>query len=431
MRILIVSFLFPPYNAIGAVRVGKMAKYLIREGHDVRVLTAAKQPFPTTLPIEIDVDRVVYTPWLSLNRIPRQAFKAVFLRDAADIEVLGPEAASRTSKHLIALGRVYRSLFNFPDEQLGWYPNAVRQGRSLISNWRPDVIFASAMPYTSLLVGARLGAIFGIPWVGELRDLWSQYNYKVSGPVRNAADRWLERRTLRRAAGLVTVSDPLADSLRADYEIPVCTILNGFDREDFLGVGEAPADSQELRIVYTGKIYEGKRDPSPLFQALCRMGSDAENIRVEFYGAQLDLVPSLAQSYHVGHLVSAYPKISYMESLAKQRSADILLLLLWNDASEKGVFTGKLFEYIGTGRPILALGHEDNVAAQLIKNRNLGYVEQRPEEIEQILRRWLKTKEIDGAIPGLPVSDIDGFTREAQARKLSGFLGEVLQGTRD
>jgi hypothetical protein len=93
-----------------------------------------------------------------------------------------------------------------------------------------------------------------VPWVGELRDLWTDNHYYTFPTWRRVLETWIERRTLRTAAGLVTVSEPLAQMLRLRYDMPVCVVLNGFDPADYPPVQRLQPD-RFLRIVYTGNVY--------------------------------------------------------------------------------------------------------------------------------------------------------------------------------
>ena len=222
--------------------------------------------------------------------------------------------------------------------------------------------------------------------------------------------------------GLVTVSDPLAEVLRAKYGLPTEVVLNGFDAEDFSSANASTSCPEQLRIVYTGMIYEGRRDPAPLFEAIRRLGPAGANVRVEFYGRYLDVARQLAARYDIGDRVEIRGNVPYRESLTIQQSADILLLLLWDDPRERGVYTGKLFEYLGSRRPILTLGAKDNVAAALVARRGAGYVSNDPSAIARRLETWLEEKRERGGVAAPPSEARFGLSREDQTRRLERFL---------
>ncbi len=422
MKILIVSYFFPPYNTIGAVRVGKLAKYLVRQGHEVKVLTAKDQPLPPHLPVEIDEGNVIRTSWFNVNWLPEKVLGG---RERVAKEGFSVNSSLRTV--LKQAGLLYKTLLNFPDGQIGWYLPALKAGKQLIRYWRPDVIYASASPYTSLLVASSLASKSGIPWIAELRDLWVDHHYYQYGPWRKLLESWLEREVLSSAQGIVTVSEPLAQVLRSKYSQPVAVILNGFDPDDFRGLRRHDRDNDSLtRIVYTGTIYEGKRDPSPLFSALSALSKEVQSrIYIYFYGRYLEPVRELGRRYGIEHLVVTHPAVPYKRALELQAEADVLLLLLWNDPKEKGVYTGKLFEYIGAGRPILAVGPKDNVAAELINKYGFGMVVSSTDEAYEALKKIIHRE------PPFNQREFDQntrmrFSREKRAIELIQFLESIL-----
>lgn len=422
MRILFISYFFPPYNTIGAVRTGKMAKYLTKLGHEVFIISAKNQPLQRTLSLEVPDDHVVYTDWVDVNK-PIQ-FLLGGRASVADRGYIPPKGILRQTFKW--LGRTYKTAINFPDGQIGWVPYAIREGSKLIRNWKPDIIYASAMPHSSLLVAKSLSQKYGIPWIAEFRDLWVDYQYYHYGRVRKTIETWLEHNTLSTASGFVTVSEPLAETLRKKYSgKPTQVIMNGYDIDDF-GIKYEDNHEDILKIVYTGMVYEGREDPSPLFKALKLIGDQSHKVRIEFYGRYLETVRELAKLHEVDHLVQINSPVPYHESVQLQCQADILLLLLWNDPMEKGIYSGKLFEYIGARRPILAIGCEDNVASELIRDRNVGITLQNEVQIAALLLEWMDEKRLS-SIPSKPLEAIVGLSREDQAHLLDTFLHSIIQ----
>ena len=428
MRLLIVAYYFPPYNTIGAVRVGKTAALLAAAGHDVHVLTARDQPLQPTLDVEFDEARITRTAWCDVNAPITWALGG---RRRVAAEGYAPRAAR--GSWLRRLGGWYKSLVNLPDGQIGWLPWALSAGRDVIERARPDLILASALPPTALWVAARLARRYDIPWVAELRDLW------VDDPsyAHPAWRRWLEERLQREllssARGLVTVSEPLAEHLRSSYDKPTAVILNGYDMRDHQRAAALARDAEHprssdrrLTIAYTGMLYAGRRNPEPLFQALALMGDDASRIHVEFTGRYLHEVEPLARRHGVGAQITVQSTVPYLESLARQQRADVLLLLTDSDPAQRGVFTGKLFEYLAARRPLLVVGGRDNVAAQLVEQRQVGFVSDDPRRIAEQLRRWLREKEQRGRLAEPPPSARDGLSRQEQVSRLDGFLRALV-----
>jgi glycosyltransferase involved in cell wall biosynthesis len=282
------------------------------------------------------------------------------------------------------------------------------------------------------MVAHTVAARLRVPWVADIRDIWADNPYDEFDQMPawlQQLNRWLERRTLRTAAGLATVTPPMTRHYKALFPMPIETIYNGYDPQDFVGLSEeVVTPDRYLTLGYAGSIYTGRRDPTPLFQALKLMGAEAENIRVVFCGTEPTHVRALAGQCGVEHLIELRPSIPYKESLRFQRNCDALLLLMWNDVREEGVAPGKLFEYVASLRPILMIGYEKSVAANIIGERSAGLCSNDPSEIAARLRTWLAQKQGSGRLPSLPVSAREGLSRDIQYERLEHFLVKSAGG---
>jgi glycosyltransferase involved in cell wall biosynthesis len=421
MKIFVVSFCFPPYNTIGAVRVSKIAKYLMLAGHKVRVVTARDQPAGQSLPVEVPGEQVQYTSWINVNAPVEK-----ILGGRKRIASRGFEVSSTAGgKALSSLGELYKTLVHIPDAQVGWGTFAYRAAVQMIGRSPPDLLFASGPPWTSLVVAGRLSRHYRIPWIADLRDLWAGTSYGAGPAWRRVIDRKLEGRVLSTAAGLVTVSDPLAAILRARYGLPVQVVTNGCDLADYPPTVDRGDGT--LEIVYTGMVYPGKRDPTPLFLALQRLGEAGSRIRVRFFGRYLESVRASAMALGVSDHVEISDSIGYTDSLRMQVNADVLLLLLGEGSEEAGVYSGKLFEYIGARREILLVGPRNSVASSLIERFGLGVVTKDPAQIADYLVECLERKS-RGRLPSIDSMAAELYSRESQTNILIDFMREVLQG---
>ena len=423
IKVLFISFYFAPFNCSGAVRVSKMAKYFARFGHDVRVVSAADQPFDTSLPLEIDEDKVVYTKW-------RDVSAPVYFLLGGRKKVLerGTALPFGLSKGFFkALGTFYKTLVHIPDGQRGWLKPAFRAGSELIEAWRPDVILASQPPLTSLMVADRLSRKFGVPWIADFRDLWSDPEYYGYLRFRRPLDQRIEKRVLASCSGISATSEMFADRLSSRHHKTSAEILNGYDLLPGLESYErSPGKPEELVLAYTGRAPYGRRDASPLFRAIKGMGEVGRGIRVRFYGTGLEHMRELAARIGVVANVEIVGGVPFLEALKAQRDADVLLLLQWDDPGEAGVYSGKIFEYIGARRPVLSVGYTKGVVADLIRERRIGKVLDDPAAIAEALSEWLEIKLRQGQIEDLPESCREGLSRMDQALKLERFIIDNL-----
>ena len=439
MRILLVTHFFPPYDHIASARTGKTAKYLERFGHDVRVIAARNPLTPFALmPVEIPRDHVIYTRWISapfrldiaLNKLAQflAGTRSGERAGRADPGLGNSDDGRQLRRRVVGVGKRIRdglrAVCYFPDAEIGWLPFAELAGRKLLGRWRADVIVASSGPPTALLVANRLASRHGLPWVAEFRDLWTDNHLYPHPQWRKPIERRLETTVVSRAAGLVTVSEPLADRLRRNYAAPVEVVYNGFDPGDH-GNGPTGPPDRRLTMVYTGWLYE-QQDPTPLFEAIKNLGPRAKELRLVFYRSDHVRVHRLAVRYGIDDLVETREGVSFMDSLLAQRAADVLLHLTWNDPLESGIFSGKLMQYFGARRPILSVGDTANAPARVIADRGLGVALARSSEIAAMLGNWLGEKRAGRAIPDIPVGAAAEFSRENQTRILERFLARIV-----
>jgi glycosyltransferase involved in cell wall biosynthesis len=441
VKILFIAWYFPPSNTIAAVRLGKLAKFLTRAGHDVRVITPRAAPYAATLTVEIPESRIYRTAWTDINAYQTRAKTAVRRLLAATpggpgVDVAAVSASRErprgTTYHGSRLSRLYQLLFNFPDRRVGWLPAARREALHLLEAWSPDAIFATAPPFTSLLIGHLLSKASGIPLIVEFRDRWSDDPYYPPPWWRRRMEHWTEARIVGQAAAMTTVSEPWAESYRARYGKPVAVIYNGYDPADQPSAAAAEGqggwpERDVLRITHTGGIYRGRRDPSPLFDAISRHPDLKHRVRVAFYGLATDYVPALARDFSVEDSIEIHARVEHAESLRQQRLSDVLLLMQMDSPLEQGNVPGKFFEYLGARRPILVLGWDQGVPATIVKQRGAGAATTEPEAIARQLRAWLAIKEREGCLPDLSEEVCAGFTNEEQAARLEAFIADVVR----
>ena len=425
MKILLVTWYFPPSRTIAAVRLGKLARYLLAQGHDVRVVTPLDPPLPQDLAVDFPADRVVRTPWQPPLSGGQPTHRAPAPAAAGTVPEGGVGKRSLLKR---TLWRLHASFSAFPDNRAPWLPFAVQGGAQLLAGWRPDLIFASGPPFTTLLAGQELSKRSGVPLVLEFRDRWSEDPYAPPFFWRRWRNRAAENSLIGQAAALVTVSQPWAASYRARYGKPTEVVYNGYDAEFCTeGPFDGAAGQPGLEIVYTGGIYPGYRDPSPLFAAMKQLDEQGQRCRMIFHGVRAGMIAPLVEAQGVSHLVEVREVLVHEEALRRQRESDILVLLQWNDPKEQGNVPGKFSEYLGARRPILVLGLHDGVPATIVRERNAGFFSNEPKEIAGQLIRWLEIKQESGLLPPVPESARAGFSRDEQYARLERFLAGLIE----
>lgn len=420
-KVLIIGHLWPYLS--GSVRVIGLAKSPPEFGWEPIVLTAPLREKPDT---QFQVIEAPYRDALSF-------WKKLFGFDKdKDIKRQVKERFGITSKNSLIDFMLARGgeIINYPDPYKGWRPFAIEAGSELLQEENINAMI-STWPVTSHLVANELKSRYKIPWVADFPDLWSQNHNYSYGPLRKLIDRRLELKTLSKADALVTVSEPWAEELRALHKgKPVYAITHGFDTAE---VNIPPAKlTRKLTITYTGTIYIGKQEPSKFFVALKGLiydGTiDPRDIDVRFYGPREEWLAKEIEEHQLSSVIKQYGIIPHHTAVEKQRESQLLLLLDWDDPQERGVYTGKIFEYFGARRPILATGgSDDDVVARLLNETKAGVHATTVEGIKDLLIEFYDEYKLTGKIAynGLEI-EINKYTHREIARKFAEILDYLI-----
>lgn len=424
MKILLISYYFPPYNTVGAVRPGKLARYLQKKGHTVVVISAQKPPFPLGLPLEITPEHVHEVHGMSAN-----APIYWLLGGYKKTTTTGFQEIGKNRPWLRQLGKLYKTLFHWPDAESAWGKAAITQGNKLLANNDFDLIYVSAPSFSALKAGRKLASTYKLPWIAEYRDLWSD-NHAYPHPAwRRIFERHWEKNLMRSASALVTVSPPLAQKL-AHHDKPVWVIQNGYDPEDFAQIPTSvPSQREELRIVYTGNIYQEYYDTDTFCSGLAQFVTQGGFAKIHVIGRNISPIIASATKYGVLHLFDISGTQPRPQALGLQQTADVLLMFLWRDG-EDGIYTTKLFEYAGANRPILAIGSNDSDVANIINESSIGYVASDASSVAAQLAIWQTEKNKSGAVKVTPTGNKD-FTRDAQFALLEKNIENLLMASKN
>lgn len=344
-----------------------------------------------------------------------------------------------TKRH-ISIGGVYPAILALPDAWIGWWPYAVAAGRRIVREDPVDLVYSTSPHATAHLIAMRISHYSALPWVADFRDPWVEDPPEPgspNGPIYRTINRWLEHRALQRCTRIVTSTSHLRDLLQARY--PDLTadkftaISNGFDEADFVDVVSAPsARSEELLVVHAGSINPEFRDPRPLFQAL-RTVIDAgavnrEQVRLRFigggeFGHSAPMREALAATGLAGRVEFA-ARMPYKESLRELGRADLLLLL---QASEDtvGLVPAKLYEYLRSKRPVLALVRQ-GATSEVLRETGGGWdVDPRDQETLKLVMEDIFSKWRRGDL-AREVADPEAL-RRYDRRALAGQLADVFE----
>ena len=389
MRVLLVSFYFPPAGGGGVQRPLKFAAHLPGLGIETHVLAPDD-------PRWVHSGEELAPPtkaWVHRARFvgPRSRKPAEELRGLEGIERLLKHAALTPQRFLV------------PDMKVTWNLTAIPAAIRIVREHGIDAVVTTSPPASVHLIGAAVKKATGIPWVADLRDsITANPHRRAEHPavrLKERATSSVARLVARRADAVVAVSDAIAEEIRALAPTgPVETIPNGCDFEDFEGLEYRPAD--RFRITHAGSFF-GKRTPRPFLTAFAQAGIDAV---ARFVGDFRSSDREWAEGLGLGDRLELVPYTTHRNALALERDSEVLLLLIPEAGGRgRGVLSGKIFEYLAAERPILAAVPPEGEAARLLRETAAGIVVS-PEDVDGIATalqglhaRW-RAGTLDGAV---------------------------------
>ncbi len=376
MRVVLLCYYYPPDRAVGALRPGKIAAALRAAGHEVTVVAARPSPPATTGDTEPGVRRITPIPgpreaWTALKRLAGR------LAGRGAAANTGGEAAGGAPA-VPATGTGKRWLFSLlwlPDDRQGFILPAVLSSLRLVR--RADLLYTSGPPFSVHVAGLILRALSGTRWAAEFRDPWTDNPWKpphVRSRFSDAAERWLEARCLRAADVVVSVSEGI-DAVLSPRVPPGpggrrrhLVARNGID---VLVREPPPRQPGRLNIVHVGTFYH-RRDPRPFLEGLARalpaLTAAGTAVRVDLVGdcrRYNDIsVERVVQDLGLGATVHFEDWVPHERCLAMVGAADLLVILAQD---QPGQVPNKLYEYLGTRRPVLAIADADGETARMLR----------------------------------------------------------------
>ena len=420
-KVLIISYYFNQKEMIGSIRLRGLAKYLPKFGW---------KPIVLTIKLNNESDlcfKTVETEYLDLMA----SWKAkVGLNPKNTVKNQLKIENKKNKRGLIDfLLDGWVELFAYPDAQKNWYKPAVEAASELLETEHFDAMLSSSSPVTCHLIANELKKRYNIPWVADLRDLWTQNPYFNHFFIRNILERRLELKTFKNVDALTTTTAYFKRDLEELHKSSkVYSILNGFD-PSYENHGTLLKD--KFNLIYTGNLYKGKRDPEPLFKALNELinnnNINAKLISVEFYGSNEDWLLNDVNKYHLENVVKICGVLPRNEVLKKQKESQVLLLLTWNNPKEKGVIPGKIFEYLAAKRPILSIGNSNGLVRKLIESTNTGVVPSNVEEIKSSILMFYNEFTSSGKVKYTGIShEINKYSQVSMAEKFSYVLNQII-----
>lgn len=435
-NLLIVAYYFPPSGGPGVQRVLKHVKYLPEFGWNPIVLTVSNGQFPAIdeslmkqIPDNIKVYRSpLYEPY-DLYRF----FTGKKKGTAVDVNVIKKEGQKVSFKEKIA--EFIRATFFIPDARMSWLFTSKKIVDEIIESHNIEAVYSSSPPYTCSLIARRVKRKFGLPWIAGFRDPWTGF---ISSPKR-----WLLPRAIDKNMEFTTFSE--SDAVECAWEGIIKDALgkypqldkskfhhvaNGFDSNDFPNVDFKGND--KFTITYTGSMY-GRRNPAAVFKAVEELiieGKISKNdFKFKFIGRFGNEIHDMFDSASFRESIEIIGYMPHGESIKQLMLSDILLLIVDESKESEEIVPGKVYEYIGVMKPVMANAPESSAIAKLIDETQTGkYAHQENiAKIKEIFLEYFASWEA-----GLPlykplIDEIRKYERRESARQLAVLLDKFAK----
>jgi glycosyltransferase involved in cell wall biosynthesis len=367
-KVLIVTYYWPPSGGAGVQRWLKFSKYLPEFGWEPIILTV--DPEYATYPFRDDSLINDIPPGLRVCTTPATDYFRFYKKDKSKI----PSSGFATNADDTLKGKLLRFVrgnFFIPDPRRGWNRYAIKKACELIETEGIGHVITTSPPHSTQLIGLSIKKRYpGLKWIADLRDPWTDiYYYKEFYPT--IVSKWIDseyqKLVLKNADEIITVGDSLKSQFSSKVEgldEKIKVITNGYDASDFAGL--IPSSPEIFTISYIGTL----SDAYPVggfLAALDSLKAAGNNFRLRFIGTAAPKRKDLITSRSWSTSVEFVPYVDHQKAIRYMLDSSVLLLIIPDHSGNKSIITGKLFEYIATGKPIICIGPTDGDAALILK----------------------------------------------------------------
>ena len=372
-RVLIITYYWPPSGGSGVQRWLKMSKYLPENGWQPVIYTAEDAEYPVedqslmndVAPEAEVIRRPIVEPYTFYKKFlgikKGEKVKAGFINDGAK------KTGWKENLSVWLRGNLF-----IPDARCWWIRPSVRFLKRYLKEHPVDAIISTGPPHSMHLIAKELHKKFNIPWVADFRDPWTDIDFYKDLKLTRRSDlkhHRLERQVLSEATRVVTVGWDCAKGLENHEANNVAVITNGYD-ETF--VKTFPETSPKPNKVFTMShigIIGANRNPEMFWEAISELDIP---MKIRLIGQIDNSVIESIKRHNIENYVEIIPYIPHNQVIDEQQKSDVLLLFVNNTPNAQGILTGKLFEYIASGRPILSIGPENGDSARILNETQSG-----------------------------------------------------------
>lgn len=426
-KVLIFTYYFPPAGGVAVQRFLKFSKFLPEFGWEPIIVTVENGSYPyydESLLKEVPANAKVYR---TKTFEPFELYNLLKGKKGKAMPVVSVGAGGKKSLFQ-KLSEYVRANFFIPDARKGWVPYAVAQAEAILETEKIDAIITTGPPHSTHLIGLELKKKFGVKWMADFRDPWTKifYNNMLPRTAATAAkDKVLEREVLNNADAISVISP----GLQREFEYAaknIRVIYNGYDEEDFSSA--LPSVNRDYFLIrYVGNLMASE-NPEHFWKAIAQLTKEGKKIKLELIGRVDAPVQESIRQNGLERVVEYRSFVPHKEATLLMQSCDMLLFLIPNVPDNKLILTGKLFEYLGSGTPLISFGPVDGDAAAILSQtgraRMIGFNE--TEAAYTQLSDALQQYASNASRNTYSVSSHSAYSRKSQTEQLAIYLNEIV-----
>jgi glycosyltransferase involved in cell wall biosynthesis len=391
LKVLIITYYWPPSGGSGVQRWLKFVKYLQGFGVEPVVYTVKNPKYPILDPsLEKEIPKnitILKQPIWEPNNI-LSFFKKKHTQQSAGFLNPNPTFFGKILQYI-------RANYFIPDARKFWIQPSVKYLKQYLSENKIDAIITSGPPHSLHLIGLELKKALNIKWISDFRDPWTEIDYFEQLPLTKKSiqiHQELEKEVVEKSDAVLVIGKTMKENF-SKFSKNIHVITNGFDND--IDSTSITLD-KKFTITHVG-LMNADRNPISLWKAIsdiCKENADfAADYQIQFVGKIASEVRDSLEEYQIKNIRDV-GYVSHQEVTKYQQKSQVLLLSVNNVKSAKGVITGKIFEYLQAKRPILAIGPTNGDLAEILKEThsgiiiNFGEIENLKKEILQLYRSF-------------------------------------------
>lgn len=424
-RVLIIIYYWPPAGGPGVQRWLKFVKYLPEYGIEPVVYIPENPTYPLIdngLMADVREDTTI----LKNKIIEPYAWASAFSKGNTKKISSGIIPDKKKQSALQKLMLWVRGNLFIPDARVFWVKPSIKYLSKYIQENGIDIVITTGPPHSLHLIGKGLKEKLGVKWLADFRDPWTTIGYHKELKLSVSAEakhKTMEKDVLNTADAILVTSPTTKKEFEALTSKPVSVITNGYDVEKS---AKQPLD-EKFSIAHIGSFLS-ERNPRILWKALKELVKENAEFKAAF---ELKLIGAVSQEvlnaiaeFKLDKYVNNLGYVSHAEAVAQQRKSQVLLLVEIDSEDTKCIIPGKLFEYMVSERPILAVGPKGADFADIMQSTNTGVFvtyDEKDKLKQAILNYFTQYKE--GSLKSHPIG-LQQYSR----KNLTGQLAELLKG---